>query len=189
MELMHTLPDKCFVLSIADPPYQLKKTSVRGAGKLKNRLLNVSDMSWDVAPGQEFFDELRRVSEHVIIWGGNYFNLPPCRCFVCWDKMQPWENFSQAEFAWTDFDKPAKVFRHTSRIKGKFHPTAKPIELYTYLYKTFIQGVVKSSTRCSALAAAVLRPTRWVLTTWVVKSTQNILRRGKSGSRKNALNS
>ena len=25
MELMHTLPDKCFVLSIADPPYQLKK--------------------------------------------------------------------------------------------------------------------------------------------------------------------
>ena len=140
MELMHTLPDKCFVLSIADPPYQLKKTSVRGAGKLRNRLLNVSDMSWDVAPGQDFFDELIRVSEHVIIWGGNYFDLPPCRCFVCWDKMQPWENFSQAEFAWTDFDKPAKVFRHTSRIKGKFHPTAKPIELYTYLYKTFIQG-------------------------------------------------
>ena len=185
MELMQTMPDKCFTLAIADPPYQLKRTSVRGAGKLKNRLLNVSDMSWDVAPGQEFFDELRRVSEHVIIWGGNYFDLPPCRCFVCWDKMQPWENFSQAEFAWTDYDKPAKVFRKASRIKGKWHPTQKPVELYEYLLRTFAMGVVKSSTRCSDLAPAVLRPTRWALTTWAARSTLNTLRRGKSGSNVN----
>lgn len=51
--------------------------------------------------------------------------------------MQPWENFSQAELAWTSFDKPAKLFRHTSRIKDKWHPTTKPIELYMYLLKIF----------------------------------------------------
>lgn len=97
-------------------------------------------MSWDVAPTQEFFDELKRVSEHRIIWGGNYFTLPPCRCFVCWDKMQPWENFSQVEFAWTDYDKPSKLYRKTSRIKNKFHPTQKPVELYEYLLQMFVNG-------------------------------------------------
>ena len=81
-----------------------------------------------------------RVSRNQIIWGGNYFELPPCRCFVSWDKLQPWENFSQAEFAWTSFDKPAKVFRHTSRIKGRIHPTQKPVELYEYLLRTFGNG-------------------------------------------------
>ena len=137
MEFMRGLPDNAFDIAIADPPYNLKKTSVRGSGKLKNRVLNTSDMSWDFTPPNEFFEELRRVSKHQIIWGGNYFDLPPCRCFVSWDKMQPWENFSQAEFAWTSFDKPAKVFRHTSRVKNKWHPTQKPVELYAYLLKTF----------------------------------------------------
>ena len=137
LEYMAGLDDNAFDIAIADPPYNLKKTSVRGSGKLKNRVLNTSDMSWDFAPPNEFFEELRRVSKHQIIWGGNYFDLPPCRCFVSWDKMQPWENFSQAEFAWTSFDKPAKVVRMTSRIRNKIHPTQKPIELYTYLLHTF----------------------------------------------------
>jgi site-specific DNA-methyltransferase (adenine-specific) len=139
MEYMRTLPDKAFSLAIVDPPYGLDRKSTQGSGKLKKRVLNTADIAkrWDVAPSKEYFDELRRVSENQIIWGGNYFDLPPCRCFVCWDKMQPWPNFSQAEFAWTSFDKPAKVFRHTSRIKGKWHPTSKPVELYAFLLRTF----------------------------------------------------
>ena len=83
MEFMKDLPDKYFSIGIADPPYGLDKKSTQGSGKLKNRTLNKHDMTWDVRPGQEFFDELRRVCQHVIIWGGNYFNLGPCRCFVC----------------------------------------------------------------------------------------------------------
>lgn len=135
---MRTLPDKAFALAIADPPYGLDKCSTQGSGKLKCRVLNTGNVKrWDNAPSQEFFDELFRVSEHQIIWGGNYFNLPPTRCFVCWDKCQPWENFSQAEFAWTSFDKPAKMFRYDNRRGGKIHPTQKPVELYAYLLRTF----------------------------------------------------
>jgi site-specific DNA-methyltransferase (adenine-specific) len=139
IEYMRTLPDKAFQLAIVDPPYGLNRKSTKGAGKLKKRVLNTSDISkrWDIAPSKEYFDELRRVSENQIIWGGNYFDLPPCRCFICWDKCQPWPNFSQAEFAWTSFDKPAKMFRHTSRINGKWHPTTKPVELYAFLLRTF----------------------------------------------------
>jgi len=137
MELMRSLPDKAFALSIADPPYGLDKKSTQGAGKLKNRVLNEGNIKrWDTAPEQAFFDELQRVSENVIIWGGNYFPLGKCRCFVCWDKCQPWPNFSQAEFAWTSFDMPAKMFRFDNRVE-KIHPTQKPVELYAYLLETF----------------------------------------------------
>ena len=50
LEFMRGLPDNAFDIAIADPPYNLKKASVRGSGKLKNRVLNTSDMSWDFTP-------------------------------------------------------------------------------------------------------------------------------------------
>ena len=145
MEYMRTLPDKCFDLAIADPPYGMDASSSQGAGKLKNRVLNKGNIkTWDKAPDKVFFDELMRVSENVIIWGGNYFDLPPTRCFVCWDKVQPWENFSQVEYAWTSFDYPSKIFKYDNRTGGKIHPTQKPTELYRYLLSIFapLGGVI-----------------------------------------------
>jgi DNA modification methylase len=76
---------------------------------------------------------LFEISSNQIIWGGNYFPLPPTRGILAWDKQQPWENFSQFEMAWTSFDFPAKIFRfNKSFIKGKQHPTQKPLELMTW---------------------------------------------------------
>lgn len=145
MEYMRSVPDKHFTLAIVDPPYGLSKKSTQGAGKLKNRTLNRSTIQqWDVRPGKEYFDELFRISENQIIWGGNYFELPPTRCFVCWDKQQVWENFSQCELAWTSFDKPAKHITISNRGAHidhvHWHPTAKPVELYAYLLRTFAVG-------------------------------------------------
>lgn len=139
MEWMKGVPDKWYNLAIVDPPYQLPKSSTTGSGKLKHRALNVGHIAerWDKKPQKEYFDELFRISKNQIIWGGNYFDLPSCRCFVCWDKCQPWENFSQVEMAWTSFDKPAKLFRYDNRRGGKIHPTEKSIELYAYLLNTF----------------------------------------------------
>ena len=102
MEYMRGLEDNTFDLAIVDPPYGLQKSSTTGSGKLKKRALNEGKISqWDKAPSNEYFTELFRVSKHQIIWGGNYFNLPPTRGIICWDKCQPWENFSQWEMAWT----------------------------------------------------------------------------------------
>lgn len=164
---MRSLPDKCFSLVIADPPYGINAPNMKmgghgnyestatrckkgrlnsGAGKLKNRALNTLPCDWDFEPPtKEFFDELFRISRNQIIWGGNYFNLPPTRCIVCWDKEQPWDNFSQIELAWTSFDIPAKLYRQGSRggsvpnmqTNKKIHPTQKPVELYAYLLQTF----------------------------------------------------
>lgn len=142
MEYMKSIPDKFFELAVVDPPYGLDKKSTDGRGKLKDRSLNRGNIQkWDIRPNQEYFDELFRVSRNQIIWGGNYFPLPPTRCFVCWDKQQVWENFSQCEFAWTSFDKPAKHITISNRggdiDRGKFHPTQKPISLYSYLFRQF----------------------------------------------------
>lgn len=138
MEYMRSVSDKFFELAIVDPPYGLPKDSSNGRGKLKGRVFNKGHISdWDIAPSKAYFDELFRVSKNQIIWGGNYFSFPPARCFVCWDKVQPWENFSQVEFAWTSFDYPAKLFRFDNRLGGKIHPTQKPVELYSYLLNTF----------------------------------------------------
>lgn len=142
MDYMRSIPDKFFELAIVDPPYGLDKKSTHGRGKLKNRCLNRGNIQkWDIRPPKEYFEELFRVSKNQIIWGGNYFPLSPTRCFVCWDKQQVWENFSQCEFAWTSFNKPAKLVSISNRggdaDKEKFHPTQKSIALYRYLLGTF----------------------------------------------------
>jgi site-specific DNA-methyltransferase (adenine-specific) len=133
MDYMQALPDKAYDLAIVDPPYGLSKSSLNGSGKLKDRKLNTSNTDWDTAPEKEYFDELFRVSKNQIIWGGNYFALPPTRCIIVWDKMQPFENFSQVEIAWTSFSSPAQLFQFDNRTGDKIHPVQKPIRLYKWL--------------------------------------------------------
>lgn len=169
MEAMKEFPDKFFDLAVVDPPYgigadnfkngagaskdggKLYSTAVKmknrlnqGSGKLKNRLLNQSDCSWDSEPPKkEYFDELFRVCQNCIIWGGNYFNLPPTRGIIVWDKVQPWENFSQVELAWTSFDRPAALFKMCNTMPGKIHPTQKPVELYAWIFQKYAKPGMK----------------------------------------------
>lgn len=169
MEAMKEFPDKFFDLAVVDPPYgigadnfkngagaskdggKLYSTAVKmknrlnqGSGKLKNRLLNQSDCSWDSKPPKkEYFDELFRVCQDCIIWGGNYFNLPPTRGIIVWDKVQPWENFSQVELAWTSFDRPAALFKMCNTMPGKIHPTQKPVELYAWIFQKYAKSGMK----------------------------------------------
>jgi site-specific DNA-methyltransferase (adenine-specific) len=90
---------------------------------------------WDIAPGEDYFNELFRVSKRRIIWGGNYFNLPPSRNFIVWRKLSISESFSMAmvEQAWTDINGNAKYFECVPQEKGRFHPTEKPVKLYAWL--------------------------------------------------------
>lgn len=154
MDFLRDCEDNAFDLAICDPPYGIsapkmnmgegfcdgKYNRMKGSGKLKNRILNRSNTEWDLKkPTQDYFDELKRVSKNRIIWGGNYFDLPPTRCVICWDKEQPWENFSQWEMAWTSFDKPAALFKRGNGLQepGKIHPTQKPVKLYNWLLSRY----------------------------------------------------
>ena len=135
MELMSRYPDNYFDLAIVDPPYGLMDKLVNGgAGRNGKFDKNKDSVKWDILPTKEYFIELMRVSENQIIWGSNYFDLPPTRCNIIWDKMQEFTG-SDFELAWTSFDKASKAFR-MSRVEaysqGKIHPTQKPVALYKW---------------------------------------------------------
>ncbi len=136
MQLMARYPDKYFELAIVDPPYGLMDKLVNG-GAVRNGKFdkNNDSVKWDILPTKEYFIELMRVSENQIIWGSNYFDLPPTRCNIIWDKIQEFSG-SDFELAWTSFDKASKAFR-MSRIEaysdGKIHPTQKPVALYKWI--------------------------------------------------------
>ena len=97
-------------------------------------------ISCDVAPKQEYFDELFRISRNQVIWGGNYFSLPPTRCFLIWRKLTISEAFSMAmcEYAWTSFNSNAKWIEIAPQgDTSRFHPTQKPIKLYTWILENY----------------------------------------------------
>jgi site-specific DNA-methyltransferase (adenine-specific) len=141
MELMARYPDNYFDLAIVDPPYGIDLANMnmgigktKKASKAKNRKWKSKD--WDNAtPTKEYFNELFRVSKNQIIWGGNYFDLPPCKKFIMWDKEIPdGLSFSDCEMAWTSFSGANKIFRYSAykNKSEKFHPTQKPPQLYKY---------------------------------------------------------
>lgn len=160
MKHLKSYDDNQFDWAIVDPPYGLgatkmtmgqnlnrggkkrtESTAVKirnahlGGGELKDRSINKFGIDWDSeTPPAEYFEELFRVSKNQIIWGGNYFDLPPTRGIIAWDKKQPWDSFSQWEMAWTSTDKPAKLYSISNtggaNIEPKIHPTQKPVELY-----------------------------------------------------------
>lgn len=136
MTYMAGLPDKAFELAIVDPPYRDEvdnsPTSTMRAIAGKKKMKGFGDK-----PTAEYFAELRRVSENQVIWGGNYFDLPPTRGVICWDKVQPWPNFSAWEMAWTSFDCVARLFKFDNRTGDKQHPTQKPIALYEWLLTSY----------------------------------------------------
>ena len=147
MNYMRKCSDKQFNLAIVDPPYGIQELTGRkaagGKGKLKNRLLNRTAKrfnQWDKAPSKEYFVELFRVSENQIIFGGNYFMLPPTRGFIVWDKCQPFPSFSACEFAWTSFTNPAKIFHFDNRTGGKIHPAQKPVALYKWILSHYAKA-------------------------------------------------
>lgn len=146
MDVMREMPDKAFDLAIVDPPYGLNFGTFNRTNKdsygnryKANKYVNGD---WDKGiPTDEYWEQLFRITKNQIVWGGNYFPLPPCRGFVFWYKKNPVPNFSDGEFAWTSFNKPARCFdfRYYGNIQGntnadpKIHPTQKPVTLYKWL--------------------------------------------------------
>lgn len=139
LELMKRYKDDYFDLAIVDPPYGIGD-KFKGGKTGKMNFNEVVEKDWDKVPSKEYWNELFRVSKNQIVWGGNYFDLPPSRCFIVWDKKIS-DDFSlaMAELAWTSFDKLAKIYRLPTPKNGKIHPTQKPVALYQYLFTKYAE--------------------------------------------------
>ena len=142
MDLMREFADKAFDLAIVDPPYGIKINM--NQGRRKGDPIKHARKNWDAAtPPPEYFQELMRVSRNQIIWGGNYFPLPPSRCWVVWDKGAGFEDrdFAEAELAWTSFDANVRKFKRDPLAMRdycwKIHPTQKPVALYDWTLRKF----------------------------------------------------
>jgi site-specific DNA-methyltransferase (adenine-specific) len=132
MQLMARYPDNYFDLAIVDPPYGI---DINKSGRLGH--YGGKGKKWDCnIPEETYFKELFRISKNQIIWGGNYFYLPPTRCFLIWDKQQPEDvSFASCEFAWTSLNQSAKTFykRPQNADIERIHPTQKPVALYKWI--------------------------------------------------------
>jgi site-specific DNA-methyltransferase (adenine-specific) len=136
MDLMARYPDGYFDLAICDPPYGIHCD--RGTRYVRKKVLY---KKWDTAPPPEYFQELFRVSKNKIIFGGNYFNLPVSKEWVCWFKGNSisGRSFSECELAWTSFDVHIRHVEIKPFIYGteRIHTAQKPVELYAWLLKIY----------------------------------------------------
>ena len=136
MEGMKQFEDNYFDLAVVDPEFGI------GIGNSPRLVTDKGKVakSWDDKPiDMSYFKELFRVSKNQIIWGGNYYALPPNKHCIIWDKMQPeGMSFGMFDYAWTSFDGSNKICRYSvQNEKNKIHPTQKAIYLYDWTYKRY----------------------------------------------------
>lgn len=139
MEILPTLEKVDAV--ITDPPYGLGDLWQGGGGSKRSswKFDPNEVMGWDGETAMGVLELVDYASE-VIIWGGNYYALPPSRCWLLWDKKQndQWTT-GQAEMAWTNLARPVRVFRFAQCEQAsegeKFHPTQKPLALMAWCTK------------------------------------------------------
>lgn len=120
---------------VTDPPYGIgesaKKNRTRGTVAIPPTDYGADD--WDREPcPAEALAWMRENSRWQIIFGGNYFALPPAQCWLIWDKEVNGD-FADAEMAWTNLPKAVRLKRwmwNGMLRKGReerFHLTQKPV--------------------------------------------------------------
>jgi site-specific DNA-methyltransferase (adenine-specific) len=127
MDILPTL-DKVDAV-ITDPPYGLAE-KLQGGNWGKSFQGAYKD--WDAAAPVELVCAALRLSDKAIVWGGNYFQFTPSRCWLVWIKRDAVQTMAGCELAWTNFDANAKFFDWTiaaTNAERVAHPTQKPLAL------------------------------------------------------------
>ena len=146
MDLMARYPDKYFDLAIVDPPYGRKcdiKTNGKRCAKRNGfsaLYINDTGNNWNNVPSNIFFNDLFRVSRNQIIWGGNFFTLPPTPSIIVWNKMQRNFSFGDGEMAWCSIGNSLRIFdmsRGEMQKEKRIHITQKPVKLYKWLLDNY----------------------------------------------------
>ena len=115
-------------LLLTDPPY--------GIADLGGKWGKKAEWHWDKAPADNEAQFLA-AGRVQIVWGGNYFKLPPTRGIISWDKVQDMPTLSAWEMAWTSFDCVARIYRGRSQDPNRIHPTQKPVDLYKWVFSKY----------------------------------------------------
>lgn len=136
LEYMRSLPDKAFSLAICDPPYRDENDPFQQMRATSSN----KEVFTEGRPSEEFFEQLKRISENQIIFGANNFGYE-FKGFIAWDKLvRGSDRYSQVEIA--SLSEGLSTVSTLVQIsvyqkEEKFHPTTKPVELYGWLLKRF----------------------------------------------------
>ena len=145
MEFMRDIPDNYYELAIVDPPYG----NIDAIGLTDNKKQNKQatkrkgyHLFENIAPDNEYYLELERISKNQIIWGGNFLGL--CGGVIVWDKNGP--AFGEGEIAICSTHKSVQIFEYTwnGMLQGdmknketRIHPTQKPVALYSWILNKY----------------------------------------------------
>lgn len=121
-------------LVLTDPPYGIGFAS--------------QPTKWQRLAGQapEYWDEntiidlakLVGCADVQIVWGGNYYPLPPSRGWLSWFKPDAPPSMASFELAWTNLDKNARQISHSisaTNAERVGHPTQKPLRVMRWSIK------------------------------------------------------
>ncbi len=127
MDVLPTLPKVDAV--VTDPPYGLGNKMQGGTWGAKEGFKEMLD--WDAeAPALETLLDIVGLSARCVMWGGNYYGLPPSRAWLVWDKANAVPTMADVELAWTNQHKAARRINYSRAMAlkdVKQHPTQKPI--------------------------------------------------------------
>ena len=133
-------------LVLTDPQYGIGASA--GTGKYGRLKWAETDSGWDQQPPPRWLLEmLLEYAPRVIVWGMNYFQLPPTRNYFVWDKGEGFKgrDFAECELAWCSWDANAKVYKRdplaSGDYRGKEHPTQKPTELMRWCIQQAGEGI------------------------------------------------
>lgn len=139
-DVLPDIPTASLVLT--DPPYGLGDRWQGGTWGSAEKYEEAR--RWDVRVSDELLAAVIAHGKDAIVWGGNYYALPPCRGFLAWTKLNAVPTMADLEIAWTTFDRPAKTWSSGVRPDGTHaHPTAKPLGLMAWcLAQSRTEGLV-----------------------------------------------
>ena len=187
MKGMAQFPDGFFDLAVVDPPYFSgpERRGYYGSKVSKIGVYRDYPVSpvWEI-PGRAYFDELRRVAKHYIVWGCNYFSYEFAPGRIVWDKCKKGTSFSDCELAATDLFNTVRLFRFmwNGMLQGKsvaeghimqgnkklneqrIHPTQKPVALYDWIFQNYAApgcALCRSSFRPWVSALHIATPVTW----------------------------
>ena len=120
---------------VTDPPYGIGESA--GKNKSRGNLALAKDYGnddWDISPiSDDLMKSVVGAGRNAIVFGGNYYAMPPSKCWLIWDKENTGD-FADAELAWTNLNKAVRLKRYmwngmlrANKEPRGDHPTQKPV--------------------------------------------------------------
>ena len=129
-----------FDLLLTDPPYGIGEAA--GKNKTRSNVALAKDYgneSWDDSPiDQSIIDLSVSICKKSIIWGGNYYTMPPSPSWLIWDKRNGANDFADCELAWSNLGCAVRKIEHLwngmlrKDNEERFHPTQKPLGVMSW---------------------------------------------------------